>query len=95
MNLIDLKMNVQLAIDTPRIRHMGGSTPMSGTQESVVYVESGFDEATLSELRRRGHNITVQKGHYGGAQVIYLAPNNVLHAGSDARKDGCALPLLL
>jgi gamma-glutamyltranspeptidase/glutathione hydrolase len=86
INLIDFKMNLQEAVDAPRIRHMQGID---------VYLEDDFPDRTFAELRRKGHRIIQAPepvNQVGGGQAIYLdARQKVLLGASDRRKDGCAL----
>jgi gamma-glutamyltranspeptidase/glutathione hydrolase len=86
INLIDFKMNLQEAVDSPRIRHMEGTE---------VYVEDGIPKETISGLEEKGHRITkapATVNQVGGGQAIYLdRDQNVLLGASDRRKDGCAI----
>jgi gamma-glutamyltranspeptidase/glutathione hydrolase len=86
VNLIDFKMNLQEAVDAPRVRHL---------QEMEVYLEDGISRRTVSELRKRGHQIIRVApliNQVGGGQAIYLDPGgNVLLGASDRRKDGWAV----
>jgi gamma-glutamyltranspeptidase/glutathione hydrolase len=61
-----------------------------------VRVEEGWNFATLAELARRGHRLApvdgFGRGIFGGGQIILRNPDTgVLIAGSDPRKDGCAM----
>jgi gamma-glutamyltranspeptidase/glutathione hydrolase len=86
VNLIDFKMNLQEAIDAPRVRHLEGME---------VYLENGISGKVASALQAKGHHLF--KGdspvnQVGGGQAIYLDRNqNILLGASDRRKDGCAL----
>ena len=81
-NLVDHGMDLQTAIDLPRVFFEG---------EPVV-VESGVSEAVMQELRARGHDAVRRSVPLGGAQAIRIDwDRGVLIGGSDARKDGCAL----
>jgi gamma-glutamyltranspeptidase/glutathione hydrolase len=86
INLIDFKMNLQEALDAPRVRHMQGTE---------VYLEDGIPSETALALQRKGHRIvtaTPTVNQVGGGQAIYLDHDqNVLLGASDRRKDGCAL----
>lgn len=86
VNVIDFKMNLQEALDAPRVRHMQGLE---------VYVEDGIPGQTASALKGRGHRIAQARpsvNQVGGGQAIYLnrAQDGLLGA-SDRRKDGCAI----
>ncbi|MFC1886206.1 gamma-glutamyltransferase [Thermodesulfobacteriota bacterium] len=85
-NLIDFKLNLQEAIDAPRVRHMQGKE---------VFVEDGIPDETKSMLEDKGHRVIRDKpatNQVGGGQAIFLDRNqNVLYGASDRRKDGCAI----
>ena len=81
-NWLDFGFDLQEAIDAPRF------LPGDG----VVALERPVPDAVLKELQRRGHAVGRTELALGGAQAIYIdAKNGVLSAGSDPRKDGCAL----
>jgi gamma-glutamyltranspeptidase / glutathione hydrolase len=86
INLIDFKMNLQEAVDAPRIRHIQGKE---------VYLEEGISSKAASALKERGHDIIgapPSVNQVGGGQAIYLnRAQNVLLGASDRRKDGCAI----
>jgi gamma-glutamyltranspeptidase/glutathione hydrolase len=86
INLIDFKMNLQEAVDAPRVRHMQGME---------TYLEDGISEDTASALQEKGHRILQSfpsVNQAGGGQAIYLdRDQSVLLGASDRRKDGCAL----
>ncbi|HSB05617.1 MAG TPA: gamma-glutamyltransferase [Thermodesulfobacteriota bacterium] len=86
INLIDFDMNLQEAVDTPRVRHLQGME---------VYLEEGISEKVRVELEKKGHRILKEPApvnQVGGGQAIYLdAEQNVLLGASDRRKDGCAI----
>ena len=82
-NLIDFGLDVQQAIDLPRV-FFG--------MEGVVEVESGVPEAVVAGLEGLGHATGAPEKPLGGAQAIWIDwANGVLTGGSDPRKDGCAL----
>ena len=86
INLVDFKMNLQQAVDAPRIRHMQGME---------VYLEKGIAGEIASALKQKGHHIVQESAainQVGGGQAIYLdRGQNVLLGASDRRKDGCAI----
>ena len=79
-------MNLQEAVDAPRIRHMDGME---------VYLEDGISGETILELQKKGHHIALGPAlvnQVGAGQAIYLDNSrNVLLGASDRRKDGCAI----
>ncbi len=81
-NMIDYRMDVQQAIDSPRFFFEGDKT----------VVERGIPPKTIEGLAARGHDVAVAPTPWGGAQAVELDwERGVLIGGSDARKDGCAL----
>ncbi len=93
MNLVDFGMNLQEAGDAPRIYHSGSSSPTGETMSDggTVYLESGFDYATVRGLMQRGHQVGWAHGPYGGYQAILReADSGVYHGASESRKDGQA-----
>jgi gamma-glutamyltranspeptidase/glutathione hydrolase len=82
--LFDYNLDIQQAQDMPRYF----PDPFS----DVVEVEEPILEEVRADLRRRGHNIQLAKAPIGGSQAIMIDwKNNILIAGSDPRKDGCAI----
>jgi gamma-glutamyltranspeptidase/glutathione hydrolase len=94
-NLIDFGMNVQEAGEAPRIEHTGSATPtgLPGAEDGgTVLAEEGLSREVIEELKRRGHHVRLTKRNGGGFQGILIDPKTgVLHGGSEARKDGCAV----
>ncbi len=86
INLMDFNMNLQEAVDAPRVRHLQGME---------VYLEEGISVQTASALQERRHHIVQvasSVNQVGGGQAIYLDhKQNVLLGASDRRKDGCAI----
>jgi gamma-glutamyltranspeptidase/glutathione hydrolase len=86
VNLIDFGMNLQEAMDTPRIRHLKGME---------VYVEDGISDETAAALSQKDHDIVRELSpinQVGGGQAIYFdREQKVLLGASDRRKDGCAI----
>jgi gamma-glutamyltranspeptidase/glutathione hydrolase len=81
-NILDFGMNVQEAIDCPRGFHQMGS----------FEAERGIREDVVNGLATLGHEIKMAEMPHGGGQAIMIdATHGVLQAGSDPRKDGCAL----
>jgi len=82
--VFDYNMDVQEAQDTPRYF----PDPFS----DVVEVEEPISDDLRDALRARGHNIQPAKAPIGGSQAIIIDwDNDLLVAGSDPRKDGCAI----
>lgn len=94
-NLIDFGMNVQAAGEAPRLQHLGSATPTGQPGDEnggIVEAEQGISPAIVEDLARRGHRIARTAVNSGGYQGILIDPKtNMLHGGSEARKDGCAV----
>lgn len=89
LNIIDFNMSVQTALNAPRFRYIQGN-------ECIF--EPGIPPSVLQELANKGHHVVKLDDPYsqqfGGGQAIMVNPSNkVLIAGSDPRKDGCAIGL--
>ena len=85
-NMVDHGMDPQQAINA--LRFMVGN--------DQVIIEEGLDAGVARELQARGHKVGTITGQrrvsIGGAQVIQRdRDTGVLRAGSEPRKDGCAL----
>ena len=82
-NMIDLGMDLQHAIETPRFRYVSGSR---------VYLEPEMGKDVIDKLAARGHQpLTPRRNQMGGGQAILVERNGTLAGGSDIRKDGMAL----
>jgi gamma-glutamyltranspeptidase/glutathione hydrolase len=95
VNMIDFGMDVQAAGEAPRLEHVGSATPTGDPADKgggTVQVERGIPDEVYDELRRRGHKLRRVAGNGGGYQGILIDPKSgVLHGGTEARKDGCAV----
>ena len=81
-NIWNYGMDVQEAIDCPRAFYNAG----------VLEVEAGIPASVRSELAAMGYTLADTAMPLGGAQIISIDPETgVLAAGSESRKDGCAL----
>lgn len=85
-NILDHGMDVQQALDAPRFNYVA-------ERGNDYLIEPGFPPETYEALRRRGHALTISAaGNYGGGQVIMRHPESgAWLAGSEPRKDGCAV----
>ncbi|MCF6273215.1 MAG: gamma-glutamyltransferase family protein [Rhodobacteraceae bacterium] len=80
-NIADYGMDPQTAIDAPR----------AFAQAGELALERGYSDKVRAGLAALGHNITTPETAIGGAQAIRIDNNGLLMAGSDPRKDGCAI----
>ncbi|NBN80319.1 gamma-glutamyltransferase [Microvirga tunisiensis] len=82
-NMIDHGMDVQEAIDAPRL--------FLDDTFTRLQVESGIPEKTAAGLAARGHDVVRAASPIGGAQAIQIdRKRGTLTGGSDPRKDGHA-----
>jgi gamma-glutamyltranspeptidase/glutathione hydrolase len=97
-NLVDLEHNPQQALDMPRFClnvSIGGGVG-AADPGGEVYLEKGFSFDEMAALRMKGHKVSPisgrQRALFGGGQILKRDPESgVITAGSDPRKDGCAL----
>ena len=89
VNLIDREMNLQQAIDAPRIRYISGKG---------VMLEDTLPATVIDGLIGRGHERVMpptgirHRALMGGGQAIMIDPDTGALAGaSDPRKDGAAM----
>jgi gamma-glutamyltranspeptidase / glutathione hydrolase len=81
-NLVDFGMDLQAAIDDPRVFFDGETT----------LVERGVPQASVRGLEQRGHRVEFSAMPLGGGQAIAIDwRRGVLIGASDPRKDGCAI----
>jgi gamma-glutamyltranspeptidase/glutathione hydrolase len=81
-NLLDYGLDLQEAIDLPRL------FPTKG----VVQIEHGIVPALADRLSRLGHTLETVERPHGGAQAIWIdRTKGCLVGASDPRKDGLAL----
>lgn len=87
LNIVDFGMDVQTALDAPRFRYIQGNE---------CAFEPGIPAHVIQELSSKGHRVIELDDPYsqqfGGGQAIMVHPSTrALIAGSDPRKDGCAI----
>ncbi|HET7560359.1 MAG TPA: gamma-glutamyltransferase [Limnochordia bacterium] len=81
-NLVDYGMNLQDALDAPRVQVTG---------DGRLAVEPGLGDAAARQLAERGHGL-VSPGRvfFGSGQAIQRLDSGVLVGAADHRRDGCA-----
>jgi gamma-glutamyltranspeptidase/glutathione hydrolase len=89
VNLIDRGLNLQQAIDAPRVRYISGRG---------VMMDDELTSPVIGALVERGHERVrpaaglTHRALMGGGQAIMIDPaTGALSGGSDSRKDGLAL----
>ena len=80
LNVLVYDMNVGDAVSAPRVHHQW-------LPDRLMVEKGGFDAATLSELRRRGHVIRESEG-WGNANAIVLTSDGWLEGAADRRGEG-------
>jgi gamma-glutamyltranspeptidase/glutathione hydrolase len=81
-NIVDYGMDVQQALDDPRVFF----------EDEKTLVERGVAQAAIDGLKARGHDVNVRELPLGGGQAVRIDwDRGVLIGASDGRKDGCAL----
>ena len=86
-NMIDFGMNPQEALDYARFR--------IDIEDKTTFAEDSIDQEVISGLKSKGHSVSlisgVNRGFFGGGQIINRTDEGVLIGGSDPRKDGLSL----
>ncbi len=81
-NIVDHGMDLQTAIDSPRVFFEGDQ----------VQIENATSDAVMQALRGYGHDVVRRALPHGGGQAIAIDwDRGVLIGASDPRKDGLAL----
>ncbi len=80
-NITDFGLSPQAAIDAPRCFAEG----------DLLNLETSYGDDVRAKLNDLGHNVQTPETAIGGAQAIKIHDDGVLEAGSDPRKDGCAI----
>jgi gamma-glutamyltranspeptidase/glutathione hydrolase len=92
--LLDDGLDPQAVVSRPR---WVAQTTAPGEPLGPVSIESdGVDEATIAELRRRGHEVELvqpQTPLMGWAQMIRRRPDGSYEGGADPRADSLAAGL--
>jgi gamma-glutamyltranspeptidase / glutathione hydrolase len=82
LNVIDFRMNVQDAVDAPRIHHQW--------QPDKLYLESGISPDTVSLLKSRGYHVDYSPGLVLARVEAIVNSGGWLQGGSDGRASGKA-----
>ena len=85
--MVDFGMNPQEALDSARFR--------ISIEDETVFAEDCFDQEVISGLQSKGHSVSVlsgvDRGFFGGGQIINRNGDGMLTGGSDSRKDGLSI----
>ena len=81
-NIFDFGLNIQEAIDFPRAFIL----------ENTYQLEKTINKDIYNGLIKKGHKVEYSDETIGGGQAIFIdKKKGTLIAGSDSRKDGCAI----
>jgi gamma-glutamyltranspeptidase / glutathione hydrolase len=71
-------LNIQQAVDAPRFHHQ--------YLPDKLYLEPGFSEGTLTDLRAMGYSLSIRNGHWSNGECIAVDPKTgALEGGQDHR----------
>ena len=94
VNVIDLKLNVQEAIEAPRWQHLNapGQSSAEESGKGVLEIEDRVSAAVIDELRAKGHEVKLLPswGHGSSVQMLEVLPQGTYAIGSDPRCEGHA-----
>jgi gamma-glutamyltranspeptidase/glutathione hydrolase len=78
LSAVDGGLNIQQAVDAPRFHHQ--------YQPDRLYLEPGFSEGTLNDLRAMGYTLNIRNGHWSNGECIAVDPKTgELEGGQDHR----------
>jgi gamma-glutamyltranspeptidase/glutathione hydrolase len=81
INVIDHRLNVQAAVNAPRIHHQW--------LPDEIRIEEGISPDTIQLLRGMGHTVT-QKSSMGAIQSIMIGEDGIFYGGADPRRSTSA-----
>ena len=84
INVIDHGMNIQQAIDAPRVHQQW-------FPDEILYEPYGISPDTLNVLRRYGHKFAEKPGYIASATAIMVDDDGVRLGAIDSRSDGEAI----
>ena len=91
-NILDLEMDPQTAVESPRWSHQPGTPPRDKAPEELR-IEEGFDAEAVEALSEKGHKVAVvNRWSFGSAKVILRdTESGTLMAGADPRREAYAI----
>jgi len=84
INVIDFDMNIQQALDAPRVHHQW-------MPDEIMYEPSGFSPDTLSILTSYGHKLTEKPSNVASMTGIMVDEKGIRLGAIDSRSDGKAV----
>lgn len=83
--MIDHGMNLQEAIDAPRLNNY---------ENGQLKLEDRFSDNVYTALESKGHDLNIKKEYdlyFGGAQGVMIREDGYMHGAADLRRDGYAI----
>ena len=94
LNVIDLKMNVQAAVEAPRWQHLSiaGQSSLEELGDGVLEIEERVPTPVIDALKAKGHDVQVigPWAHGSSVQLLEVLDDGTYAFGSDPRCDGIA-----
>ena len=92
MNIIDFGMDVQAAIEAPRVNslHPVSSFDNHRAQPGVLEIEASFPASVIQELRARGHVLRIRTAHGISTGIVAAGIDPAtgrLRGGADLRRE--------
>lgn len=84
LNVVDFDMNIQEAVDSPRIHHQW-------YPDQIFFERRGLPRDVIENLERRGHKLVERVGYQGEVQAILIDENGVKYGAVDPRGYGLAM----
>jgi gamma-glutamyltranspeptidase/glutathione hydrolase len=84
LNVVDFGMNIQEAVDSPRIHHQW-------YPDQIFFERRGLPKDVIENLERRGHKLVERVGYQGEVQAILIDENGVKYGAVDPRGYGLAM----
>jgi gamma-glutamyltranspeptidase / glutathione hydrolase len=84
LNVVDFGMNIQEAVDSPRIHHQW-------YPDQIFFERRGLPKDVIENLERRGHKLVERAGYQGEVQAILIDENGVKYGAVDPRGYGLAM----
>jgi gamma-glutamyltranspeptidase/glutathione hydrolase len=84
VNVIDYDMNIQQAIDAPRIHHQW-------FPDEILYEPFGMSSDTISALEKLGHKFAAKPIYTASMTAIMIDEDGTRLGAIDARSDGVAI----
>jgi gamma-glutamyltranspeptidase/glutathione hydrolase len=84
LNVVDFGMNIQEAVDSPRIHHQW-------YPDQIFFERRGLPRDVIENLERRGHKLVERAGYQGEVQAILIDEDGVKYGAVDPRGYGLAM----